>query len=191
MKEANPHLKLLDVGSGSGTISISFAKLIPDGNVTGLDLNPTILPRARSNAQKAGVHNITFQEGSVFKLSFEDETFDITYCHQVLIHIPNPWAALKEMLRVTKRGGVVSAREGDYESECIWPELEGLGKFHGLMGGVMRAGGGEPTAGRQLLSWAIRAGAERERVESSWSAQSYCTAGERKILCKFCCGVFI
>jgi ubiquinone/menaquinone biosynthesis C-methylase UbiE len=103
IKEANPNLKLLDVGSGSGTISISFAKLIPNGNVTGIDVNASIIPRARANAEKAGVTNIEFQEGSVFKLPFEDESFDVSFCHQVLVHIPNQWDALKEMLRVTKK----------------------------------------------------------------------------------------
>src|SRR3954449_2951968 len=73
MRESNPNLALLDVGAGSGTISVSFAKLIPDGHVTGIDLNPQILPRARAVAATAGVQNIIFQEGSVYKLPFADE----------------------------------------------------------------------------------------------------------------------
>ena len=55
MKASNPHLTLLDVGAGSGTISVSFAKLLPDGHVTGVDVNPNILPRARAVAEMAGV----------------------------------------------------------------------------------------------------------------------------------------
>src|ERR1700742_5154252 len=176
MKESNPHLKLLDVGAGSGTISVSFAKLIPDGHVTGIDLNPNILPRAQAIAEMAGVKNIEFQQGSIYKLPFADETFDITFCHQVLIHIGNPWDALREMLRVTKRGGVVAAREGDYETECLWPDLPALRKFHELMAGRMRTGGGTPTAGRQLLSWALKAGAPRDQIALTYSASSYRTA---------------
>ncbi|KAF3924537.1 Cycloartenol-C-24-methyltransferase [Orbilia brochopaga] len=175
MKELNPNLKLLDVGAGSGTISVSFAKLIPDGHVTGVDLNPKVLPRAQAVAEMAGVKNVEFRQGSVFELPFADETFDITCCHQVLIHIGDPWDALREMLRVTKRGGIVAAREGDYETECVWPELPELQKFHKLMAGLMRAGGGTPTAGRQLLSWALRAGGERSQVTLSFSTLSYHT----------------
>src|ERR1700753_3655476 len=185
MKESNPHLRLLDVGAGSGTISVSFAKLIPDGHVTGVDLNANILPRARAVAEMAGVKNIEFQEASVYKLPFADETFDIAFCHQVLIHIGTPWDALREMLRVTKRGGVVAAREGDYETECVWPELPGLSKFHKLMAGHMGTGGGTPTAGRQLLSWALKAGVERSQVTLSYSTSSYHTPNDRKICCKF------
>ena len=185
MKESNPHLKLLDVGSGSGTISLSFAKLIPSGHVTGIDLNANVLPRARANAEQAGVKNIEFQQGSIYKLPFPDETFDIVCCHQVLIHIGTPWDALAEMLRVTKRGGIVAAREGDYESECVWPDLPALGKFHTLMAGAMSAGGGTPTTGRQLLSWALKLGVEQSRVSLSFSTSSYQTPSERKVLCKF------
>ncbi len=185
LKESNPNLKLLDVGAGSGTIAISFAKLIPNGHVTGIDLNAKVLPRARANAETAGVNNIDFREGSIFKLPFEDEAFDITYCHQVLIHISNPWDALREMLRVTKRGGIVAAREGDYETECIWPESPQLVKFHKLMAGLMGANGGTPTAGRQLLTWALKAGAKRNQVTLSHSTTSYHTPSEKET-----CGTF-
>ena len=182
MKGSNPNVKLLDVGAGSGTISVSFAKLLPNGHVTGIDVNDKILARARAVAETAGIENINFQQGSVFKLPFADETFDVTFCHQVLVHIGTPWDALREMLRVTKRGGIVAAREGDYETECVWPELPGLGKFHRLMASVMSAGGGTQTAGRQLLSWALKAGAEPSQVTLSYSPASYKTPLERENL---------
>ncbi|KAI9662378.1 MAG: hypothetical protein M1821_008545 [Bathelium mastoideum] len=183
LKESNDRLKLLDVGSGSGTVSISFAKFIPNGHVTGIDLNEKVLQRAQANAEKAGIKNIKFQQGSTFKLPFPDETFDVAHCHQVLIHVPNPWEGLREMLRVTKKGGIVAAREGDYETEAVWPELPGLQKFHKLMAGVMAT----PTAGRQLVSWALEAGAERSQVALSFSIQSYSTLRERSICSQTLC----
>ena len=76
----------------------------------------------------------------------------------------NPWDALREMLRVTKVGGIVAAREGDLETECVWPELPGLLKFRKFAGDMMTAAGGSSTAGRQLLSWALRAGVRREQI---------------------------
>ncbi len=103
----------------------------------------------------------------------------------MLIHIGNPWDALREMLRVTKRGGIVAGREGDYESECVWPELPELQKFHKLMVGRMSSGGGTPTAGRQLVSWALKAGVERSQITLSFSTSSYHTPSERASLCKF------
>ena len=60
MKEKTPNLARLDVGVGSGTISASFAKALPDGQVTAVDLNPNILPRARAVAEIVGFKNINF-----------------------------------------------------------------------------------------------------------------------------------
>ncbi|KAK2802761.1 hypothetical protein FQN51_004289 [Onygenales sp. PD_10] len=179
MEQNNPNLSLLDVGSGSGTISASFAKAIPNGHVTGVDLNPSILPRARAVAEMAGLTNIHFQQGDSHSLPFADGTFDIVFCHQLLTHISAPEAALREMLRVTKRGGVVAAREGDFETESVWPQLPGLAKFHSLTADMMNGRGGTSTAGRQLLSWALKAGARRDEVTVSFSTWSFHTQSEK------------
>lgn len=185
MKEINPKLTLLDVGAGSGTISASFAKALPEGHVTAVDLNPNILPRAKAVAEIAGLTNIEFQQGDVKKLPFADGTFDITFCHQVLTHMPAPEDALREMLRVTKAGGIVAAREGDYKTELVWPELPGLSKFHKLAEEMMRTAGGTATAGRQLVSWAGKAGAARSQVTLSFSTWSYHTPNEKETWGKF------
>ncbi|RFU30478.1 hypothetical protein B7463_g5882, partial [Scytalidium lignicola] len=168
IKKANPRLSLLDVGAGSGTISVSFAKAIPDCHVTAVDLNPGILPRAQAIADMAGVKNIEFQQGDIYKLPFADGTLDVTSCHQVLTHLKAPCNALREMLRVTKPGGIVAAREGDLETECVWPELPGLAKFHKFAVGMMNATGGTSTGGRQLLSWALKAGAKQDQITRQW-----------------------
>ena len=181
MKETNPHLTLLDVGAGSGTISVAFAKAIPDGHVTAIDLKHDILPRAWANAEMAGIKNIEFQQGDAYKLPFADETFDITFCHQMLTHLKAPWDALSEMLRVTKPGGIVAAREGDLETECVWPGSSGLLKFHQFAAGMMNAAGGTSTGGRQLLSWALKAGVERDQITVSYSTWSYSTPSEKKV----------
>jgi ubiquinone/menaquinone biosynthesis C-methylase UbiE len=181
MKETNPHLTLLDVGAGSGTISVTFAKDIPEGHVTVIDLKHDILPRARANAEIAGIKNIEFQQGDACKLPFADMTFDITFCHQMLTHLKAPWGALSEVLRVTKPGGIVAAREGDLKAECVWPESSGLLKFHQFAAGMMNAAGATSTGGRQLLSWALKAGMERDRITVSYSTWSYSTPSEKKV----------
>lgn len=179
MKEINPRLRLLDVGCGSGTISVTLAKVIPEGDVTGVDLKPEILPRAQAVADIAGVKNIKFIEGDAYKLPFEDSSFDITHCHQMLTHLKEPWNALREMLRVTKPGGIVAAREGDLETECVWPELSGLLKFHKFAADTMKAAGGSATGGRQLLSWALKAGVKRDHITVSYSTWSYDTPSDK------------
>lgn len=181
MKETNPHLKLLDVGAGSGTISITFAKLVPEGHVTAIDRNPDILPRARALAATAGIQNIDFKQGDAFELPFADGTFDLTHCHQMLTHVKMPWDALREMRRVTKAGGIVAAREGDLETECVWPERPGLLKFRRFAGAMITAAGGSSMAGRQILSWALKAGVRRDHITVSYGTWSYSTLHERRV----------
>ncbi|KAI1391668.1 S-adenosyl-L-methionine-dependent methyltransferase [Hypoxylon trugodes] len=182
MKESNPRLKLLDVGAGSGSMSASFAQIIgPEGHVTAVDINPVVIPRAKIVAEKWGVTNISFQTADAYKLPFEDATFDVVHCHQVLNHNKDQWEILREMLRVTKPGGVVAAREGDLETEVIWPPLPGVVKFHfDLEVKLITGRGGCATSGRQLLSWALRAGAKRSQIMTSFGTWSYTEPEDRK-----------
>ncbi|KAJ7751694.1 S-adenosyl-L-methionine-dependent methyltransferase [Mycena metata] len=168
MKETNPHLTILDVGAGSGSISASFAKAIPEGRVTATDKNKDILLRAAAVAELAGVSNIDFQEADVFALPFPDATFDVTHCHQVLVHLKAPVDALREMLRVTKPGGIVAAREGDYDTECC------------AAGCINKFAGGSTNGGRQLLSWALQAGAKENRVTASFGTWCYSTQADKQ-----------
>lgn len=181
----NPALKILDVGAGSGTISITLAQHIPKGQVKATDVNPLILPRAEALAVSAGVANISFQVADAYKLPFSDESFDVTHCHQVLCHLENPWEVLGEMLRVTKTGGIVAVREGDYRSEAVWPEMEALVKFHELVVGMMEGGGGSSTAGRELVSWALKAGVQREQITATYAAWGYCKREDKEIWGEF------
>lgn len=175
MKSQNPDIQLLDVGAGSGTISATLARAIPQGKVSAVDVNEDILPRARTVAEEAGISNIEFQVADAHKLPFPDATFDVVHCHQVLCHLADPWVVLKEMLRVTKPGGIVAAREGDYRTEAYWPQSPGLDKFQAFIAGVLK----QPTAGRELLSWALKAGVEREKVTFSFGTWCYAEKEER------------
>ena len=76
---------------------------------------------------------------------------------------------------------VVAAREGDLETECVWPELSGLLKFHKFAVSMMNAAEGTPNGGRQLLSWALKAGVEGGQITVSYSTWSYSTLGDKEI----------
>ena len=112
-------------------------------------------------------------------LPFQDGTFDIVYCHQVLQHVQDPVKILKEMRRVTKPGGIVAAREVDYRSFAWYPEPAGLQKWADLYQRAARASGGEPNAGRYLHKWAREAGFDPTKIEASWNTWRY--AGDRAI----------
>ena len=180
MRRQNPQLKMLDVGAGPGTMSASFAQHIPDGHVTATDISDEVLGRARDHARSLGLTNMSFQEANVFQLPFPDDTFDVAHAHQVLCHLQTPVPAIREMLRVTRPGGVVALRESDTEMWSFWPASPALLKWHRMLLALHNQDGRSTTAGRQLLSWALAAGAERGNVKVSCGTWCYSAPEDKK-----------
>jgi SAM-dependent methyltransferase len=163
---------VLDVGCGPGTITVDLAARVPDGQVTGIDAAPDVLALARQEAE--GQANVRFETGDVYRLGFADGTFDVVHAHQVLQHLSDPVAALAEMRRVCRPGGLIAARDGDYGGMFWFPADPELTEWQALYRDVARALGGEPDAGRHMLSWAHAAGfADVEASASTW-----CYAGD-------------
>ncbi|KAK5137582.1 hypothetical protein LTR08_007877 [Meristemomyces frigidus] len=181
MAQANPKLTLLDVGAGSGTISLSLAGYMPRGHVTATDVSADILERAAEHAAAAAVPNIVFQSANVYELPFADDSFDIVHASQVLAHLDAPVAALKEMLRVASPGGVVACRESADLHMSFYPKLPGITKFFDVLATTHNAAGGSSTAGTQLVSWAMKAGARREQITATMGAWCYSTPEERQM----------
>jgi SAM-dependent methyltransferase len=100
-----PGLRVLDVACGTGVVSVTAARL--GARVTGLDLTPELLERARENSRIAGVE-IDWLEGDVEKLPFGDGAFDAVLSQYGHIFAPRPEVAIGEMLRVLKPGGTIA-----------------------------------------------------------------------------------
>ena len=164
-----PGANVLDVGCGPGTITADLAARVPGGQVTGIDAAADVLAEARQEAARRGQANVRFETGDVYRLAFGDGTFDVVHAHQVLQHLSDPVAALAEMRRVCRPGGLVAARDGDYGGMFWYPEDPELAEWRELYRDVARALGGEPDAGRRMLAWARAAGfAEVQASASSW-----------------------
>lgn len=97
-----------------------------------------------------------------------------------------PWDALREMLRVAKPGGVVAAREADLTSQCIWPDLPAISRFHEVHEKVTKAAGMSWTGGRQLVSWALKAGATRDQITASYGTWCFSAPEDRKMWGMYC-----
>ncbi len=172
-----PHLasgqRLLDVGSGPGTITADLATLVAPGEVVALEVNEEAAAITR-----AGAPGVDVRVGDVHALPFGDGEFDVVHAHQVLQHVADPVAALREMARVARPGGVVAARDSDYATFAWWPRLPELDRWLELYSAAARANGGEPDAGRRLLSWAHAAGLTE--VIASSSTWCYATPETRQ-----------
>lgn len=174
-----PGMRILDVGCGPGTISIDFAKLVPQGHVVGVENSPEVLVEARAAAAAQGVTNIEFVVGDIHALDFPDGTFDIAHAHQVLQHISDQASALREMRRVTKSGGLVATRESELSTMTWFPEDEALIQWRDLHIRVGRALGGDARAGRMLVSWALQAGFARKDITASSSCWCFSDEEDR------------
>lgn len=150
--------RILDVGCGPGTITLDLARIAKAGSVIGVDRSDAVISEARAAAQRAGVANVGFTVGDVYALEYEAGTFDVVHAHQVLQHLGEPVAALREMGRVCKPDGVVAVRDSDYAGFTWWPDVPELGEWLRLYRDLARGNGGEPDAGRRLKSWARAAG---------------------------------
>ena len=127
--------------------------------VLGIDAPPASSTAARALAAQAGAGNVTFALGDVYALDAPDDSFDVVHAHQVLQHLGDPVAALREMLRVCRPGGVVAARDADYAAMTWYPADPWLDRWLAIYRAVAQGNGAEPDAGRHLLAWAHAAGA--------------------------------
>jgi len=170
-----PHMTILDVGCGPGTITADLAGRVPRGHVTGIDAAAGIVEQAREQAGERD--NLDFATGDVYALGYPDDTFSVVHAHQLLQHLTDPVGALKEMRRVCKPGGLIAARDGDYGAMTWYPDTPVLGRWLDLYHRVARGNGGEPDAGRRLHAWAREAGLTD--VTASSSTWTFATADER------------
>ena len=97
---------VVDVGCGAGIDSLIAARMVgPDGQVSGVDMTPAMLAKARRNAAEAGLSNVTFREGYGEALPVYSEWADMVISNGVLNLFPDKLAGLQEMARVLKPGG--------------------------------------------------------------------------------------
>jgi arsenite methyltransferase len=101
-----PGERVLDLGCGAGTDTLVAAQMVaPDGHVTGVDMTPEMLEKARVAAGELGATNVDFVEGEIERLPFDDSVFDVVISNGVIDLVPDKDAVFTEIYRVLKPGG--------------------------------------------------------------------------------------
>ena len=165
-----PGIRLLDVGCGPGTITLYSPRVSPTVRrsastaTQAWSQRPSACStRARSPASSSGPRD-------AYALGFGDESFDVVHAHQVLQHLTNPVAALVEMRRVLRPGGLLAVRDSDYGAFVWAPPNPLLDRWMQLYHDVCRHNGADADAGRSLLGWAQTAGfTEIQPGSSTWT----------------------
>ncbi|MGZ4136745.1 MAG: class I SAM-dependent methyltransferase [Actinomycetota bacterium] len=117
---APPGGRVLEVGCGPGRLAVPLARQGLD--VTGLDLDPAMIDRARINAERAfGTdRRLSFVVGDAAALAFPDGSFDLVVSTMSMHHWEDPAAGLREIARVLRPGG----------RALVWDLRPGVVPFH-------------------------------------------------------------
>ena len=166
-----PGLRVLNFGCGPGSISVGLAKAAAPGEMHSVGNNPRHVEEARARA--AGQDNAVFhQVADLTALPFEDGFFDVANCHNTLMYIPDTRAALAEVMRVLKPGGIIGCREMICDASFIHPNLGVLQTIWDMYAGMVAFDDGHPQMGKRLKNDILDAGFENIRVGASFDTYS-------------------
>jgi ubiquinone/menaquinone biosynthesis C-methylase UbiE len=118
---ARPGERLLEVGSGSGVVCRLLAPhVLPGGYVLGVDISPVMAAEARRYAVSAGFDDgLAFEAGAAEALACPDASFDGAVAARLLLHVADPVAVVRELIRVVKPGGRVIVMDWDFETVTV------------------------------------------------------------------------
>ena len=109
LMEAEPE-RVLDAGCGEGFVVDYLARQNPDLRLTGVDLSEEAIAYAQAHFGERG----TFRTGSVYKLPFSDNAFDVVVCSEVLEHLDDPARAVRELKRVARSHVLITVPREPY-----------------------------------------------------------------------------
>lgn len=142
--------RVLEVGCGVGAQTVILAKNNPETQILSLDISTASLATAKARAEEAEYSNVSFLQGDLFSLPFEDETFDHIFVCFVLEHLSHPQKALEYLKCILKTGGSLTVIEGDHGSAYFHPDSTAAKKTIQCLIDLQAQTGGNALIGRQL-----------------------------------------
>jgi SAM-dependent methyltransferase len=155
-----PGMHLMDVGCGPGFFAeLAVRELVPQGRVTGVDVDGALLAPARERAVQGGLP-IEYVLASGVAIPLDDDSCDFAYARFLFQHLDRPLEVLAEMRRVVRPGGIVMVMDSDDAGLLVHPEPPGFAALIAAAAASQRDRGGDRTIGRRLRGLFHDAGLE-------------------------------
>jgi len=151
-----PGSRILEPGCGTGSQTVALAANNPEVIITSMDVSAESLEKAKSRT--AHLSNVTFKQGDIYALPFEDESCDHVFVCFVLEHLKDPDKALLELKRVLRTGGSITVVEGDHGSFYCHPHSEAAMQAVDCLIKSQALAGGNSLIGRELYPLLRKAG---------------------------------
>ncbi len=159
-----PGCAVLEAGCGVGSQTVTLAARSPGARFTSVDISADSLAEAKRRIDEAGVTNVQFQQGDVFNLPFEPESFDHLFVCFLLEHLARPAEALVVLQRLIKPGGTITVIEGDHGSTYFHPDSAAAHRAIQCQVDLQSAAGGDANIGRRVYPLMVEAGVEGVQV---------------------------
>lgn len=141
---------ILEAGCGVGAQTKIIAKKNPECKFLSIDISEISIEEAKIMAEQMDMKNVQFEQADLYKLNYDDETFDSIIVCFVLEHLKNPTQVLGELKRVLKKGGTIVAIEGDHGSTFFYPDSIAAHQAIDCQVQLQSLNGGNSNIGREL-----------------------------------------
>lgn len=142
-----------DLGCGPfGILGALSRRVGPTGRVVGVDLNPAQVAAAQQFATDSGFTSIEVVQGDAYQTGLPDQAFDLVHARFIFAPLGRDEALLREMLRLTRPGGVIAIEEPDEAGYQAYPSHPAWDRLKALTIEAFSRGGGDYNAGRRMYS---------------------------------------
>ncbi|HEX8091946.1 MAG TPA: methyltransferase domain-containing protein [Blastocatellia bacterium] len=160
-------MSVLEVASGPGFVTEWLSKLVPNGSITCVEIDPALISHAEDYLKDKAGSPFRIVEGSVMSLDFPDNTFDFAFVRLLYEHLEDSVAATKEIMRTLKPGARLVVAEGDNAFNNITdPYFREVQPIRDKLVRLQFAQGGNVMIGRSLYRILSSAGLENVDLEA-------------------------
>ena len=163
----HPGYRAIDVGCGPrGIIDLLAARVLPGGQVVGLDGDPAHVTMASELVASQGWDDVEIVRADARHTGLESDSFDLVHARTLLVTLPEPAEVLTEMVRLARMGGWVAGMEPDTEAAICYPPSPAFDRLCEIFTRAFSRNGADPHLGRRMAELYRQAGLEDVTIEA-------------------------